>query len=75
MRDKLQLYYTYIIVTLSLELVSLGGLGDSYYEYLLKRFLLGSKKEPLYRELYDESMQVCRQISVCACVVVRVRAW
>jgi len=37
--------------------VSLGGLGDSYYEYLLKRYLLGGKKEPMYRELYDESMQ------------------
>jgi len=39
------------------ELVSLGGLGDSYYEYLLKRWVLGGKTEPEYRDLYDESME------------------
>lgn len=39
------------------DLVSLGGLGDSYYEYLLKRYVLGGKSEPEFRELYDESME------------------
>jgi mannosyl-oligosaccharide alpha-1,2-mannosidase len=41
--------------------VSLGGLGDSYYEYLLKRFILGGKTEKEFREFYDESMEVCEK--------------
>eukprot|EP00026_Physarum_polycephalum_P003609 Phypoly_transcript_03622.p1 GENE.Phypoly_transcript_03622~~Phypoly_transcript_03622.p1 ORF type:complete len:584 (+),score=103.39 Phypoly_transcript_03622:66-1817(+) len=41
----------------SSDLVSLGGLGDSYYEYLLKRYVLGGKTEKEFRELYDESME------------------
>lgn len=39
------------------DLVSLGGLGDSYYEYLLKRYILGGQTEPEFRQLYDESME------------------
>jgi hypothetical protein len=35
--------------------VTLGALGDSYYEYLLKMWLLTDKKVPRFREMYDEA--------------------
>lgn len=37
--------------------VSFGGLADSFYEYMLKIWLQGNKKETMYREMYDRSMQ------------------
>lgn len=35
--------------------VSLGAMGDSFYEYLLKLWLLFGKTKPLYRDMYYES--------------------
>lgn len=35
--------------------VTLGALGDSFYEYLLKMWLLTDKKVPRFREMYDEA--------------------
>eukprot|EP01088_Endostelium_zonatum_P020653 TRINITY_DN7715_c0_g1_i1.p1 TRINITY_DN7715_c0_g1~~TRINITY_DN7715_c0_g1_i1.p1 ORF type:complete len:596 (-),score=92.44 TRINITY_DN7715_c0_g1_i1:84-1871(-) len=37
--------------------VSLGGLSDSYYEYLLKMWLLTNKKIPKYERMYSESVE------------------
>jgi len=37
--------------------VTLGALGDSYYEYLLKVWILTGKTENKYREMYDEAMR------------------
>lgn len=34
---------------------SLGGLGDSYYEYLLKTWLLTGKREELYRSMWEKA--------------------
>ena len=36
--------------------VTFGALGDSYYEYLLKTWLQGGKKETFLREMYDNAM-------------------
>ncbi|EDQ92703.1 uncharacterized protein MONBRDRAFT_13888, partial [Monosiga brevicollis MX1] len=34
--------------------VTLGARGDSYYEYLLKQWLLTNKKEDVYKQMYEE---------------------
>ncbi|RIA85716.1 Glycoside Hydrolase Family 47 protein [Glomus cerebriforme] len=36
--------------------ITLGARGDSYYEYLLKQYLQTSRTEPIYRRMYDQSM-------------------
>ena len=36
--------------------ITLGALGDSFYEYLLKVWIQGGKKESWLREMYDQSM-------------------
>jgi Glycosyl hydrolase family 47 len=36
--------------------LTFGAMADSYYEYMLKVWLQGGKKEPLYRKMYDRSM-------------------
>ncbi|KAK9452666.1 glycoside hydrolase [Dipodascopsis uninucleata] len=36
--------------------IRLGSRGDSYYEYLLKMYLQTNNQEPVYRNMYDESM-------------------
>lgn len=37
--------------------VSFGAMGDSFYEYLLKIWLQGGKKEAKYRQLYDAAVK------------------
>jgi len=37
--------------------MSLGALGDSFYEYLLKAWLQSNKQDVEARELYDEAMR------------------
>jgi len=37
--------------------ITFGALGDSYYEYLLKVWLQGGKKETYMREMYDKAVQ------------------
>ena len=36
--------------------ITFGGRGDSFYEYLLKIWLQGGKKEQMYRDMYDKAM-------------------
>ena len=36
--------------------ITLGALGDSFYEYLLKVWIQGGKKEAWYREMYDNAV-------------------
>lgn len=36
--------------------IRLGSRGDSYYEYLIKQYLQTSKQEPLYQEMWDQSL-------------------
>ena len=35
---------------------TMGALSDSFYEYLLKMWLQGGKKEPKWRKMYDDAM-------------------
>ncbi|XP_004365487.2 mannosidase [Capsaspora owczarzaki ATCC 30864] len=37
--------------------VSLGGLGDSFYEYLLKSYLISGKQDKEVRAMYDTAMK------------------
>lgn len=39
------------------ERVTLGALGDSFYEYLLKVWILTGKKEEKYRKMYEEATE------------------
>ena len=41
--------------------IRLGSRGDSYYEYLIKQYLQTNKKEPVYKELWHESMAGIRK--------------
>lgn len=36
--------------------IRLGSRGDSYYEYLIKQYLQTSKQEPIYEEMWDQSL-------------------
>jgi len=36
--------------------ISIGAMGDSFYEYLLKVWLQGGKREMKYRHMYDKSV-------------------
>lgn len=37
--------------------MSMGGLGDSFYEYLLKAWIQSGKEDMEGREMFDESMK------------------
>ena len=43
-------------VILTAEHISLGALGDSFYEYLLKSWLMTSKHDIEARDMYYESL-------------------
>ncbi|KAJ9270640.1 CAZyme family GH47 [Paecilomyces variotii] len=43
------------------ENIRLGSRGDSYYEYLIKQYLQTSEQEPIYKELWDESLMGIRK--------------
>lgn len=38
-------------------IITLGGLADSFYEYLLKQWIQGGKTDPTTKQLYDEAIQ------------------
>lgn len=38
------------------EEVSVGAMGDSYYEYLLKVWLLTNKTQDMYRSMWEQAM-------------------
>ena len=43
---------------LVLEHMSLGALGDSFYEYLLKAWIQSGKTDSEARKMYDEAIEV-----------------
>ncbi|KAH8241362.1 hypothetical protein KR032_011057 [Drosophila birchii] len=45
--------------------MSLGGLGDSYYEYLLKAWLQSGQKDEEAREMFDEAMLAILDKMLC----------
>lgn len=38
--------------------VSIGGLGDSFYEYLIKSFLMSDKTDGDAKKMYYDAMEV-----------------
>lgn len=38
--------------------VSIGGLGDSFYEYLIKSFLMSDKTDTDAKKMYYDAMEV-----------------
>lgn len=36
--------------------MSVGALSDSYYEYLLKVWILKGKKDDMYRDMWERAM-------------------
>ena len=36
--------------------ITFGGNADSFYEYMLKIWIQGDKKEPMYRDMYDKAI-------------------
>lgn len=48
-------YYRNIFVEIA-DHMSLGGLGDSFYEYLLKAWIQSGKEDVEAREMYDEAI-------------------
>ncbi|EPZ35239.1 glycoside hydrolase [Rozella allomycis CSF55] len=41
---------------------SLGGLSDSFYEYLLKLWILEDKKPTLFRKMFDDAMDASTKV-------------
>ncbi|KZL73328.1 glycoside hydrolase family 47 protein [Colletotrichum tofieldiae] len=41
--------------------IRLGSRGDSYYEYLIKQYLQTNKQEPVYEEMWDETLEGVRK--------------
>ncbi|EAW11168.1 glycoside hydrolase family 47 protein [Aspergillus clavatus NRRL 1] len=41
--------------------IRLGSRGDSYYEYLIKQYLQTAKQEPIYKDMWDESLMGIRK--------------
>ena len=39
----------------SSQKITLGALGDSFYEYLIKQWLITKKKEPYLRQMFDDA--------------------
>ncbi len=48
-----------VIIGIFPEHVSVGALGDSFYEYLLKAWLWSGKSDSEARQMYDNALQVC----------------
>ncbi|EIE20577.1 hypothetical protein COCSUDRAFT_48568 [Coccomyxa subellipsoidea C-169] len=46
---------------LSGGVLTLGARGDSYYEYMLKQWLISGKRQPFFLEGYKEAMQGVRR--------------
>lgn len=42
--------------------VSIGGLGDSFYEYLIKSWLMSDKKDSEAKKMYDDALEVRREL-------------
>lgn len=40
--------------------LTVGALGDSFYEYLLKTWILNGKKDTWLRDMYDQAIQGIR---------------
>lgn len=43
--------------------VSLGGLGDSFYEYLIKSYLMSDKTDEEAKRMYYGALEVWKSVS------------
>ncbi|CAN0516468.1 unnamed protein product, partial [Ectocarpus sp. 8 AP-2014] len=44
--------------------VTFGALGDSFYEYLLKVWMQGGRREESYRRMYEDAMDGVAELLV-----------
>lgn len=49
--------------SVSADHTSVGGLGDSFYEYLLKAWLMSDKTDAEARKTYDDAIEVRRPVA------------
>lgn len=47
-----------LIIVFHTEHVSLGALGDSFYEYLIKSWVMSGETDNMARRMYDQSVEV-----------------
>ena len=59
---SLFIFLSFSLFTFCAEHVSLGALGDSFYEYLLKAWLQTNKADTVAREKFDEAIEVSCQV-------------
>lgn len=52
----LLIYMNNMITPLFSDHMSIGGLGDSFYEYLLKAWIQSGKEDQEARQMYDDAM-------------------
>lgn len=52
------LFSTSILLFYVTDHTSVGGLGDSFYEYLLKAWLMSDKTDHEARKMYDDAIEV-----------------
>lgn len=45
--------------------VSIGGFGDSFYEYLIKSWLMSDKKDSEAKKMYDDALEVRSKELLC----------
>lgn len=59
--------FLYLILLFSVvtDHTSVGGLGDSFYEYLLKAWLMSDKTDHEARKMYDDAVEVIVEILSC----------
>lgn len=58
---KLWLVVIHVFITIIfciVDHVSIGGLGDSFYEYLIKSFLMSDKTDGDAKKMYYDAMEV-----------------
>lgn len=50
-----------LLPSVSADHTSVGGLGDSFYEYLLKAWLMSDRTDGEARKTYDDAIEVRRK--------------
>ncbi len=56
--DSMMCMYTVLAVTIPPGHISLGALGDSFYEYLIKSWLVTSKKDTDGLDMFTSAVAV-----------------
>ena len=56
--------HSYPLFSFATDHTSVGGLGDSFYEYLLKAWLMSDKTDHEARRMYDDAVEVTIVLSL-----------